>query len=92
MAKKQVDKQYVPRIDDPTAAFPIGVLAGIGDEEEDGSEEATEPRDVVTPAPTKRVAPPPSTVQVGWLVLSLLLGALLAAFVALLLGGLLLLR
>ncbi|MCA9492295.1 MAG: hypothetical protein KC621_20320 [Myxococcales bacterium] len=89
MAKKPVDKQYVPRIDDPTAAFPIGVLAGLG-EDDDPSEEVTTPREAPTPPPVKRSASQ-STVQVGWLVLSLLVGALLASFVALLLGGLLLL-
>lgn len=91
MAKKKVDKQFVPRIDDPTAAFPIGVLAGLSDQHDD-SDEGTDPQPAPTPEPARKTAPTRSSIQVGWLVLSLFAGAGLAAFVALLLGVVLLLR
>ncbi len=80
----------VPSVDDPTAAFPIGVLAGLI---EDGSEEGRTPGGAAersgVAATAARTPPPPSTtgLQLRLLGLSLLVGMGAATVVALMFGA-----
>lgn len=101
MAEKKkgtpVSQNRLRAIDDPTAAFPIGALAGLVAELDDASEEGRTPVDDTTgdegstSEEVARAPAGPASINASYVVLSLLGGGLLAVMVAAGLGLLLML-